>query len=167
MRKTIAGVMGPGEHATETDCQIAYELGKSIAEQGWILLTGGRNEGVMNAASQGAKHANGLTIGILPGANHADASPFVDIAIITGMGSARNNINILSSDVIFACGMGSGTASEIALALKAKKPVILLNVDKISEVFFKHLTRSHLYADNSPKGAISIAQAILDQTRIV
>lgn len=161
MRKTIAGVMGPGEHATATDCQIAYELGKSIAEQGWVLLTGGRNEGVMDAANRGAKQANGLTIGILPGAHSCEASLWVDIAIVTGMGSARNNINVLSSDVIFACGMGSGTASEIALALKAEKPVILLNSDEIIRVFFKRFTESHLHVATTPKDAVAIAQGVL------
>lgn len=74
MRKIIIGVMGPGEQATATDLQNAYELGKLIAQQGWVLLTGGRNVGVMDAANQGAKSANGLTVGILPGNNTNDVS---------------------------------------------------------------------------------------------
>jgi uncharacterized protein (TIGR00725 family) len=125
MKKTIIGIMGPGETATAQDLQNAYELGKNIAQQGWIVLTGGRNIGVMDAASKGAKSVNGLTVGILPGRDHQDVSEAVDIAIFTDMGNARNNINVLSSDVVIACGMGAGTASEVALALKNQKKVIL------------------------------------------
>lgn len=62
--------MGAGDRATPQDLEIAYALGQKIAEQGWILLTGGRAVGVMDAASRGAKQANGLTIGILPGSSH-------------------------------------------------------------------------------------------------
>lgn len=67
MAKTVIGVMGPGDNATKEECDSAFELGKLIANKGWILLTGGRNVGVMEAASRGAKEAGGLTIGILPG----------------------------------------------------------------------------------------------------
>ena len=98
MRKIIVGVMGPGADATAADLAYAYELGKLIAQQGWVLLTGGRNVGVMEGASQGAKAANGLTIGILPTDDTNGISEAVDIAIITDMGNARNNINVLSSN---------------------------------------------------------------------
>ncbi|MBV8883772.1 MAG: cytochrome, partial [Chroococcidiopsidaceae cyanobacterium CP_BM_RX_35] len=85
MRKIIVGVMGPGDNATATDLKNARELGQLIALQGWVLLTGGRNVGVMDAASAGAKAANGLTIGILPDRTNT-ISAAVDIAIITDMG---------------------------------------------------------------------------------
>ena len=126
MAKTIIGVMGPGDSATEEEINKASRLGKLIAEQGWVLLTGGRNVGVMEAASKGAQEAGGLTIGILPSDNNRNASKYLDIRIRTGMGSARNNINVLSSDVVVACGSGAGTTSEIMLALKAGKPLLLL-----------------------------------------
>ncbi|WP_225896124.1 TIGR00725 family protein [Dendronalium phyllosphericum] len=137
MRKIVIGVMGPGEKAKENDLRNAYELGQLIAKQGWVLLTGGRNVGVMDAASKGAKASNGLTIGILPNDTQDGISQAVDIAIFTDMGNARNNINVLSSDLVIACGMGAGTASEIALALKGKKQVILLTDDEESQVFFR------------------------------
>ncbi len=140
MAKTIIGVMGPGEQATEVDRQVAYRLGQEIAQAGWALLTGGRNAGVMDAVSQGAKSVGGLTIGILPDGDRAGMSQAIDIAILTGMGSARNNINVLSSDVVVACGMGAGTASEVALAIKAARPVLLLNVDRDSQQFFQTLS---------------------------
>jgi uncharacterized protein (TIGR00725 family) len=161
MRKIVIGVMGAGENATDSDRTNAYELGKSIAQQGWVLLTGGRNAGVMDAACRGAKSAGGLTIGILPGNTTNGISEAVDIAIVTGMGNARNNINILSSDVIIACGMGTGTAAEIALALKANQPVIILNPDTVSQDFFQKLSPENLYFVNSISEVIKATQNIL------
>lgn len=161
MRKTIIGVMGPGKQATAADLQNAYQLGQLIAQKGWVLLTGGRNVGVMDAASIGAKSANGLTIGILPGDNSEGVSEAVDIAIATDLGNARNNINVLSSDIVIACGMGAGTASEIALALKANKQVILLSSDRATQSFFESLSTQKVYLVNSPDLAINIASSIL------
>ena len=131
--------MGPGEGATPEDNELAFELGQAIAEKGWIVLTGGRSFGVMDAAMKGAKEANGLTIGILPNDNSVNASDHADIKILTGMGSARNVINILSSHVIVVIGMAAGTASEVALALKSNKKVILFNQDEITIRFFKNI----------------------------
>ena len=148
--------MGPGEQATATDLQNAYELGKLIAQQGWVLLTGGRNVGVMDAANQGAKSANGLTVGILPGNNTNDVSESVDLAIVTNLGNARNNINVLSADVVIACGMSAGTAAEIALALKANKKVILLNNDQEGKLFFQRLSPENIYFVHTSVEAIKI-----------
>ena len=153
--------MGPGEQATATDLQNAYELGKLIAQQGWVLLTGGRNVGVMDAANQGAKSANGLTVGILPGNNTNDVSESVDLAIITDLGNARNNINVLSADVVIACGMSAGTAAEIALALKANKKVILLNNNQESKLFFQRLSPENIYFVHSLVEVIKITNKVL------
>jgi uncharacterized protein (TIGR00725 family) len=169
MRKIVIGVMGPGEQATNEEKDNARKLGQLIALQGWVLLTGGRNVGVMDAASKGAKAADGLTIGILPTADYQSVSEAVDIAIATDLGNARNNLNVLSSDVVIACGMGLGTASEIALALKNQKPVILLTSDREakqeaycnSQTFFSHLSRQQVFLANHPDGAISLTKKIL------
>ena len=161
MRKIIIGVMGPGANAEAIDLENAYELGKLIAQEGWVLLTGGRNQGVMDAASKGAKAANGLTIGILPTSDNSTVSEAVDIAIFTDMGNARNNINVLSSDVVIACGMGAGTASEIALALKVNKKVVLLNDDEDSKSFFVNLSKDRVFIVETPMSAIETARSII------
>ena len=124
-RPLIVGVMG-GSKADEDTCQHAYALGALIAQQGWVLLNGGRNAGVMAASARGAVDHGGLTIGILPDADTDRTSEFIMIPICTAMGSARNVINILSSDIVVACPGGPGTVSEIALALKHGKYVITL-----------------------------------------
>jgi hypothetical protein len=161
MRKIMIGVMGPGAGASETDRKNAYELGKLIAQEGWVLLTGGRNTGVMDAANLGAKAVNGLTVGILPTDSDRNISDAVDIAIITDMGSARNNINVLSSDVVIACGMGTGTASEVALALKGNKKVVLLNDNQESQLFFKSLAAENLLIAKTPSDAVEIVKKLI------
>ncbi|KAF3885425.1 MULTISPECIES: TIGR00725 family protein [Nostocales] len=160
-RKIVIGVMGPGEQAKDIDIKNAYELGKRIAQEGWVLLTGGRNVGVMEAANQGAKYANGLTLGILPGKTDEGISEAVDIAIFTDMGNARNNINVLSSHVVIACGMGAGTASEIALALKAGKKIILLLDDEVSQVFFQKMSPDNVYVFCDVENAIATIRQLL------
>jgi uncharacterized protein (TIGR00725 family) len=124
-RKPVVGVMGGSAVSAEVEAT-AFELGRAVAARGWTLLNGGRNCGVMAASARGAKQAGGFTIGILPDRDAAAACPDLDVAIATGMGDARNLINVLSSDVVIALAGGAGTASEVALALKNGKRVILL-----------------------------------------
>jgi uncharacterized protein (TIGR00725 family) len=92
----------------------------------------------MAAACAGAKQVSGsLTIGILPDSRGGEG-PDVDVAVFTGMGDARNAINVLTSDVVVACGVeGPGTTSEVALALKAGKPVILVGASAEARSFFR------------------------------
>jgi len=162
MRKVILVVMGPGEGARAKDIEAAADLGRLIALQGWVLLSGGCNLGVMDAVSHAAKGAGGLVVGILPTADRDIMSSAVDIPILTDMGSARNNINVLSSDLIIACGMGAGTASEIALALKAGKEVILLTDHEKGKNFFKSLAPEKVHIAGDPSEAITQAKMILE-----
>ena len=73
--------MGPGENATPEENELAYDLGKAIASEGWITLTGGRSFGVMDASMKGASEVGGLTIGILPGDNDQNSSEHAQIKI--------------------------------------------------------------------------------------
>jgi hypothetical protein len=156
MRRFVVGVMGAGEGADEHAVADAYRLGALIAEAGWVVLSGGRDAGVMRAVNAGAKQVPGsLTVGILPGAD-ARPGPDVDIVIVTDMGNARNNVNVLSSDVVVACGRGgAGTVSEIALALKAGRPVILLGVDPEAAAFFRDLSQDRVVVAHTPDEAVA------------
>lgn len=156
----IAGVMGPGKTATEEEMHSAYELGGCIARQGWILLTGGRKYGVMDAAGRGAKASGGTVIGILPGADTGEMSNSVDIPIVTGMMDARNNINVLSSRFLFFIGMNPGTASELALALKYGRPVILISQKKEVIRAFQSMCHNKIEIAANVPTAIEIAQRI-------
>jgi uncharacterized protein (TIGR00725 family) len=128
-RKPRIGVMGPSV-CTPQVAQRACEVGRCIARRGGILICGGMS-GAMEAAARGAREAGGLTVGILPGSSAMDANLYIDIPIVTGMGNARNAINILSSQAIIAIQGSFGTLSEIALALKCGVPVVGLGTWKL------------------------------------
>jgi uncharacterized protein (TIGR00725 family) len=140
-RRPVIGVMGAGE-ADGPTLETARRLGRVLAEAGWVVLSGGRPTGVMDAVSAGVKEVpGGLTLGILPGGPDSPVSANVDIAVFTDMGHARNVINVLTSDVVIACGVGGpGTASEVALALKAGRPTILLCASSEAAAFFRAMT---------------------------
>lgn len=142
MKKAIVGIIGPGESATQENINLAYQIGEIVAQLGFIVLTGGRNCGVMEAALKGAKMNNGITVGILPDDNKDRMSAYVDIPILTGMGNARNNINVLSSDLIIAIGEGPGTLSEISLALKAGKKIFINKNEEETLKFLKRFRNS-------------------------
>jgi len=142
MKKAIVGIIGPGESATEGNIKLAFQIGEIVAKLGFIVLTGGRNCGVMDAAMKGAKKNKGITIGILPDDHKDRISAYVDIPILTGMGNARNNINVLTSDLIIAIGEGPGTLSEISLAIKANKKILIEKNAKETLDFLKRFKNS-------------------------
>lgn len=156
MSRVVVGVMGPGEAAGPEELALAEQLGCQIAEKGWVTLTGGRSVGVMEAALRGARLRNGLTIGILPDATGEHASPHAEIVIVTGLGEARNLVNVLSSHVTCVCGMGPGTASEVALALKTGRPTILVAPTEVSEQFWRSLDSQCLHVARTADEAVEL-----------
>lgn len=162
MRRPVIGVMGGGDGASQRSIEWGYSLGASIADRGWTLLSGGRNVGVMNSCCQGAKDAGGFVVGVLPGKDTSDVSDAVDVAIVTGMGSARNNINVLSSDVVVACGaLSAGTLSEIGLALKADRHIVLLTEDDLAIQFFGQMDNSLIHFAREPAEVIETIVELL------
>jgi len=128
MTHKIIGVFGPGNvFDSDEEWQAAFRVGRQLAQRGYVVLTGGLG-GIMTAASKGAREAGGITVGILPGTRESSrANPYVTIPIYTGMGEARNTINVKSCSAAIAIGGEYGTLSEIALALKGGCPIILFN----------------------------------------
>jgi hypothetical protein len=116
--------------------KIAEKVGLLIAKKGAILISGGMG-GVMNAASKGAKSANGLVIGVLPTADKESANPYVDIPIVTGMGEARNIIIARTCDCAIAIDGKYGTLSEIAYCLMFDIPVVGINTWNIPAPIIK------------------------------
>lgn len=124
LRKHTIAVIGAGD-CDEATAERAREVGRRLAQADCILVTGGLG-GVMEAASRGASEAGGLVIGILPGGSAGDANRFVDVAIATGMGEARNAVICNTAEAFVAVGGRWGTLSEIALALRLEKRVVSL-----------------------------------------
>jgi uncharacterized protein (TIGR00725 family) len=108
-------------------------VGAGLGARGVLLVCGGRG-GVMEAACRGAKSSGGTTVGILPGLDRADANPYLDVVIATGLGEARNALVVNAADAVIAVGRGYGTLSEIGLALKGGKRVVGLGTWEVEGV---------------------------------
>jgi len=156
MPKNIIGVFGAGNISdADEEWQAALTVGRLLARRGFVVLTGGLG-GIMTAASKGAKDEGGITVGILPGTRKTTpANRYVDIAVYTGMGEARNAINTKSCKAAIAIGGEYGTLSEIALALKGKCPIILLNSWEIAP--HGDVIQPEWYVASTPEEAVAMA----------
>jgi uncharacterized protein (TIGR00725 family) len=117
-------VCGPSD-CTPVEADLAYRVGELLAGHGVTVLCGGGG-GVMAAVAEGARVRTGLVIGVWPGGDRVGASPHLDAVVATNMGEARNAILVSSADAVIAIGGSWGTLSEVALAMRRKRPVISL-----------------------------------------
>jgi uncharacterized protein (TIGR00725 family) len=125
----VFAVFGPG-NATRKEYNLAAEVGRLLAGRGIAVVCGGLF-GVMEAACMGAKEAGGTTIGILRTYTKEQANPYVDFAIPSGLGDARNVLVATAGDAAIAVGGRLGTLAEIALALKHGIPVVGIGTWKL------------------------------------
>jgi uncharacterized protein (TIGR00725 family) len=121
-RRRLVAVCGESDPQTSL-ADLAFELGRGIAERDAVLVCGGLT-GVMEHAARGAQAAGGLTVGLLAGDDPDEANQYIQLAIATGLGRARNAVLARSADGVVAVGGGLGTLSEIALALRDGRPTI-------------------------------------------
>ncbi len=121
-QKITISVIGGHDIAPKVE-QLAHNIGKIVAKVGAILVCGGL-EGVMEAAAKGCQQAGGTTIGLLPGTSKADANQYIEIALPTSIGYARNAMVACSADIIIALPGSHGTSCEISYGLVYKRPVI-------------------------------------------
>lgn len=147
-------VVGAGR-CDEATASIAERVGNEIARRGGVLICGGLG-GVMEAAARGASSAGGTTVGILPGDSADDASEFVEIPLATGMGHARNVINVRAADAVVAVGGSYGTVSEVALALKMGVPVVAVG---------PHVDLDGIVEETEPEGAVATAFRLAEDVR--
>jgi len=124
MRKQaiVISVIGGSSISSKVE-DLAESVGRMIAELGCVLVCGGL-AGAMEAAAKGAKKGGGTTIGILPGKDKEDANSYIDIALPTSIGYARNTIVACAADIIVALPGSFGTTSEICYGLVYGRPII-------------------------------------------
>ena len=96
------GVAGASQPEQEL-VGVAEVLGRRLAEAGAVVVCGG-GTGVMAAVCRGVAAVGGTSIGLLPGDHRRDGNPYLGVALTTGL--------------------GEGTLSEIALALRIGVPVV-------------------------------------------
>jgi uncharacterized protein (TIGR00725 family) len=116
-------VIGPGTEATDSELDSAREAGRRLADNGFVVVTGGLG-GVMEAAAAGAGDEGGVSIGLLPGLDRSEAGAAHTYTVSTGLGEMRNALVVRAADAVFAIGGSWGTLSEIALAARTGVPVV-------------------------------------------
>ncbi len=119
-RRPLVAVCG-GSTPRPTDLAAAREVGRLCAERGWTVLCGGGG-GVMGAVAEGVRAAGGLVIGLLPGTDPAAGHWALSVALPTGLGEGRNWLLVRAASGVIAVGGGTGTLSELALALSIGRP---------------------------------------------
>ncbi|MEJ2684903.1 MAG: protein containing YHS domain protein [Candidatus Sulfobium sp.] len=168
--KLKIGVMGdasgdiPAAHR-----EVAFDIGRSIAESGCITVTGAC-PGLPFEAARGANSAGGMVVGISPGLSlwehvHKYNSPtdHHDVLIFTGSGlMGREIVNIRSSDIVIIIGGRSGTLGEFAIAYDEGKLIgvvldtggITSEIKDIVKVIDKK-TGARIFYDAQPHRLIS------------
>jgi hypothetical protein len=131
--------------------EIAKELGREIARQGAILVTGATT-GFPLWAAMGAKELGGFSFGLSPAASEKEhvevyglPLDYLDLIIYTGFGySGRNLLLTRTSDaVIVGCGR-IGTVNEFTIAFEDHKPIGVLEGEwDMDEVLKLMVEKSH------------------------
>ncbi len=88
VREAQVAVIGyDGQLCTKAAYETARRLGEEIANAGLTLVTGGL-QGVMKAASEGAKSAGGRTVGIVPSDSPDEVNEYCDTVVATALSAA-------------------------------------------------------------------------------
>lgn len=165
-RATIGIIGSSADSASPAALAAAEAVGLAIAGHGAMLVTGGRT-GVMEAASRGARQVRGLTIGILPSGDRADANPHIAIALPTGLGAARGLALVRNCDIIILIGGGAGSLVELGYAyLETRRAVVLRQTGGLADRVESFLIERRylderrlqplLFADD-PEAAVALA----------
>jgi uncharacterized protein (TIGR00725 family) len=152
---------------------LAERLGEALVDAGFRVLTGGL-DGIMEAASRGAArsraHGPASVLGLLPGHDPADANPWVDIPVATGLGHGRNAI-VAHAAAVVAIGGGAGTLSELAFAWIHRRLVVAFRVPGWSgriagtriddRVRFRSIPDDQVFGVDTPEEAVQILRVRL------
>ena len=171
-RKLQIGVMGSASdlrYSKEIE-QIAFEVGREIAESKNITVYGAEKDGdsLSTAAARGAKSAGGLTVGVTYGKGKDiwDTENTTDIIIATGIerGGGREFVLVNSCDAIISISGGSGTLTELAIAYQSNIPMVAIKntggwSDKLADTFIDE--RKRLLVEKADSAKEAVMKAIL------
>jgi len=158
---------------------IAKELGREIARQGAILVTGATT-GFPFWAAMGAKEEGGVSIGFSPASSEKEhvevyklPIDYMDLIIYTGFGyPGRDLLLTRSSDgVIFGCGR-IGTIHEFTIAFEDNKPIGILEAswdtdEELKEIIERsHRPNDKIISDSDIKKLVAGVISLIKKTKI-
>lgn len=122
IKRIQISIIGAGR-ANQKLCEKAEKVGRLLGARNVCLVCGGGG-GVMEATCRGLQESgSGLAVGVIKEDQIKYGNNYLDSVICTNIGEARNLSVVLSGQAIIAIGGKEGTLSEIAFALKYKKPL--------------------------------------------
>jgi uncharacterized protein (TIGR00725 family) len=145
----------------------ALELGRQIARQGAMIVTGATT-GFPMWAAMGVKQEGGFSLGFSPANTEKEhvgifklPLEYMDVIVYTGFGfPGRDLILTRSSDaVLFGCGR-IGTIHEFTIAFEDKKPIGILEADWETDEVLKniiengHRENEKIVFDTDPKALV-------------
>ncbi len=131
--RTIAVFGGSRPLPDSAEYQEAFETGKLLAAEGFIVMNGGY-AGTMEASSRGARENGGRSIGVISGEfDYLAPNPFLDETVTTPDLFTRIRQMQYCADGFIVLKGSMGTLAELALVWnlaridpKQRKPIILV-----------------------------------------
>ncbi|MFA6258021.1 MAG: hypothetical protein WC671_03380 [Candidatus Paceibacterota bacterium] len=157
----------------------AKELGREIARQGAVLVTGATT-GFPFWAAIGAKEEGGISIGISPAASEKEhvevyklPLDYMDLIIYTGFGYPGRDLLLTRSADAVICGCGRiGTIHEFTVAFEDKKPIGIFEGTwdmgaELEEIIAKgHRPNSKIVIGSDPKKLLEGVIALVKKDKV-
>ncbi len=139
--------------------KLAGEIGRGVAKEKAILITGGCS-GVVAAASKAAYQNGGIVVGT-PGRERGTAIPWTTVEICTPIDIGDYLFaGVLSCDAIIVIPGDAGTLAELAIAYRNRKPLIFIKgfqEDILEKLEFNKRKTYPYFIVNSAKEAVKSA----------
>ena len=128
---------------------VGEAVGRGLVAQGWGLIYGGGNAGVMGVVARAAQAAGGHVVGVIPHFMHERELTFTEADEVVRVDSMRERKRIMAERAagFLTLPGGIGTLEELseilverALGL-TKKPLVLLNQDGFYDDLLRFLER--------------------------
>ena len=171
-------ICGSGSVTNEKVAKKAFEIGKEIAKNKILLLTGS-GKGYPYEAAKGCFSENGKVVGISPAKDDEEhiskykfpTRNFTEIEY-TGMGiPARNFPLVKEADAIIIISVQTGTLNEFTIAFALKKQIgslkdsegITAIIDQIAEICNKNNEKENIVYSSEPKELVQLIMKKLNQ----
>ena len=172
IKKSICVYCGSRPGRNPAFAEAADALGRAIAGEGWRLVYGAGDVGLMGTVARAAQDAGGDTFGVIPThlmdleVGKTDLTRF----IITETMHERKKVMVMNADAIVVLPGGAGSLDEFFEVLTWRqlglhgKPIILLSVDDYwapLSALLDHVVDQG-FADASLRGLITVVATVDD-----
>ncbi|MBP9715481.1 MAG: hypothetical protein KBD52_03280 [Candidatus Pacebacteria bacterium] len=174
----ISGAAETG-HCGVDALEKAKELGREIARQGAVLISGATT-GFPLWVAMGAKEVGGISIGFSPASSEKEhvevyklPVDYMDLIVYTGFGYAGRDLLLTRSSDAVICGCGRvGTIHEFTIAFEDNKPLGIYEGpwemgDQLKEIVAKsHRVNNKIITTNDPKKMIEEIMSMIKKDKV-